>query len=49
VAGRLARFYVCLACSFMHTCLHERGKAKEVEKVGGGSTTWPAGHHLVSY
>jgi hypothetical protein len=24
-------------------CLHEKGKAKAVEKVGGGRTTWPAG------
>jgi hypothetical protein len=49
-------FYVGLAHSFMHTCLHEKGKAKVVEKVSGGQTTWPtghvaspAGHHLVSY
>jgi hypothetical protein len=41
---------------FMHMCLHEKGKAKEVEKVDGGQTTWlvghvarPTGHHLVSY
>jgi hypothetical protein len=54
--GRLARFYVSLAYGFMHTCLHEKGKAKAVEKVDGGQTTWPtghvarsAGHHLVSY
>jgi hypothetical protein len=40
----------------MHTCLHEKGKAKKVEKVGGGQTTWsagrvarPIGHHFVSY
>jgi hypothetical protein len=37
--GRPARFYVDLAHGFMHTCLHEKGKAKEVEKVGGGQTT----------
>jgi hypothetical protein len=54
--GRLARFYVSLACSFMHMCLHEKGKAKVVEKASGGQTTWAvdhvamlAGHHLVSY
>jgi hypothetical protein len=40
----------------MDTCLHEKGKAKAVEKVGGGLSTqpaghvaWPVGHHLVSY
>jgi hypothetical protein len=45
-----------LAHGFMHTCLHEKGKTKVVEKVGGGRTTWPAdhvakpaGHHLASY
>jgi hypothetical protein len=55
-SGWLARFYVGLARDFMHMCLHEKGKAKAVEKVGGGQTTWladhvagPAGHHLVSY
>jgi hypothetical protein len=54
--GQSARFYVGLARGFVHTCLHEKGKAKAVEKVGGGRTTWPAshmarpaGHHLVSY
>jgi hypothetical protein len=26
----------------MDTCLHEKGKAKVVEKVGGGLSTWPA-------
>jgi hypothetical protein len=38
------------------TCLHEKGKAKALEKVSGGRTTYPAGHvarpaghHLVSY
>jgi hypothetical protein len=53
---RPARFYVSLARGFMHTCLHEKGKAKAVEKVSGGQTTWaaghvarPADHHLVSY
>jgi hypothetical protein len=29
-------FYVGLARGFMHTCLHEKGKAKAVEKVDGG-------------
>jgi hypothetical protein len=40
----------------MHTCLHKKEKAKAVEKVGGGRTTWlidhmarPASHHLASY
>jgi hypothetical protein len=47
--GQLARFYVGLAHGFLHTCLREKGKAKTVEKVGGGRTTWPAGQHLVSY
>jgi hypothetical protein len=54
--GQPARFYVRLARGFVHTCLHEKGKATAVEKVGGGQTTWPAGHvarlaghHLVSY
>jgi hypothetical protein len=55
-SGRPVRFYVSLARSFVHTCLHEKGKAKAVEKVGIGQTTWladymarPANHHLVSY
>jgi hypothetical protein len=37
-------------------CLHEKGKAKEVEKVGGSRSTRPTGHvvrpaslQLVSY
>jgi hypothetical protein len=54
--GRPARFYVGLARSFVHTCLHKKGKDKAVEKVGGGRTTWPAdhvakpaSHHLASY
>jgi hypothetical protein len=34
--GLSARFYVNLARGFVHTCLHEKGKAKAVEKVGGG-------------
>jgi hypothetical protein len=40
----------------MDTCLHEKGKAKAVEKVSGGLSTWSASHvawladhHLVSY
>jgi hypothetical protein len=47
--GRSAMFYVGLAHGFVHMCLHEMGKAKAVENVSGGRTTWPAGHHLVSY
>jgi hypothetical protein len=54
--GRPARFYIGLAHGFVHTCLHEKGKAKAVEKVGGGRTTWPthhmaelAGHDFMSY
>jgi hypothetical protein len=34
--GRLARFYNGLARDFVHTCLHETGKAKAVEKVDVG-------------
>jgi hypothetical protein len=34
--GLLAMFYVGLARGFMHTCPHQKGKAKAVEKVGGG-------------
>jgi hypothetical protein len=41
--GRPTRFYVGLARNFVHMCLHEKGKAKAVDKVGGGRTTWPAG------
>jgi hypothetical protein len=54
--GWPARIYVSLARGFVHTCLHKKGKAKAVEKVSEGQTTWPAGHvarpadhHLVSY
>jgi hypothetical protein len=47
--GRPARFYVGLARGFVHTCRHEKGKAKAVEKVSRGQTTWQAGHHLASY
>jgi hypothetical protein len=36
--GRPARFYVGLARGFVHTCLHEKGKAKAIEKVGGDQT-----------
>jgi hypothetical protein len=42
--GRPARFYVGLAHGFVHTCLHEKGKAKAVEKVSEGQTKWPTGH-----
>jgi hypothetical protein len=41
---RPARFYVGLAHSFVHMCLHKKGKAKTVEKVSGGQIAWPAGH-----
>jgi hypothetical protein len=34
--GWPARFYVGLARRFMHTCLHEEGKNKAVDKVSGG-------------
>jgi hypothetical protein len=51
--GWPAMFYVGLARGFKDTCLHEEYKAKAVEKVGGGRSTWsashvawPAGHHL---
>jgi hypothetical protein len=54
--GWPARFYVGLAHGFVHTCLHEKGKVKAVEKVGGHQTIWPTGHvarpignHLPSY
>jgi hypothetical protein len=40
----------------MDTCLHDMGKAKAVEKVGAGLSTWPASHvacpadrHMASY
>jgi hypothetical protein len=42
--GRPARFYVGLARGFVHTCLHEKGKAKAMGKVGGDQITWPVGH-----
>jgi hypothetical protein len=45
-----------LARGFLDTCLHEKGNAMAVEKVGRGQTHWPTGHvarptgrHLVSY
>jgi hypothetical protein len=47
--GRPTNFYVGLDQNFMDTCLHEKGEAKAVNKVGGGRTHWPPGHHLVSY
>jgi hypothetical protein len=34
--GRPARFYVGFSCGFVHTCLHEKLKAKAVENVSGG-------------
>jgi hypothetical protein len=34
--GWLDMFYVSLAHGFVHTCLHEKGKVKAVEKVSGG-------------
>jgi hypothetical protein len=37
--ARARRFYIGLAYGFVHTCLHEKGKAKAVEKVGGDRTT----------
>jgi hypothetical protein len=33
---QLAWFYVGFARDFVHTCLHEKGKAKALEKVSGG-------------
>jgi hypothetical protein len=54
--GRSAWFHVGLAHAFVHTCPREKEKAKAVEKVSGGQTTWlaghvarPVGHHMVSY
>jgi hypothetical protein len=34
--GWPAGFYVGLIRGFVHTCLHEKGKVKPVEKVIGG-------------
>jgi hypothetical protein len=49
-------FWVGLDQNFLDTCLHQKGKAMAVEKVGGGRTHWSggqvarlAGCHLVSY
>jgi hypothetical protein len=39
-----ANFYVSSDQNFMDTCLHEKGKAKAVKKVGGGRSHWPASH-----
>jgi hypothetical protein len=47
--GRSAIFCVGLAQGFLDTCLHEKGKAMAVEKVGGGRIHWLAGRHLASY
>jgi hypothetical protein len=39
--SRSARFYVGLTRGFVHTCLHERGKAKVLEAESHGRpTTW---------
>jgi hypothetical protein len=37
-------FYVGLARGYVHTCLHEKGRAKVVKKISGGRTTWPTDH-----
>jgi hypothetical protein len=34
--GRPVNFYVDSDQNFVDTCLHEKGKAKAVKKVGGG-------------
>jgi hypothetical protein len=54
--GRPVSFCVSSDQNFLDMCLHEKGKAMVVEKVGGGRTQWLAGHmarpadlHLVSY
>jgi hypothetical protein len=54
--GRPASFSVSSDQNFLDTCLHEKGKAMAVEKVGGGRTHWPTGHmarsadrHSMSY
>jgi hypothetical protein len=46
--GRPTKFYVSLACGFVHTCLHKKGNAKEVEKVGGGMDE-PQLFHIFTY
>jgi hypothetical protein len=46
---RPARFYVGLARGFVDTCLHEKGKAKVVEEVSVGLSTWLTGYwHLLA-
>jgi hypothetical protein len=45
--GRPARFYVGLDHGFMHKCLHEKGKDKAMEKVGGDRTTFLIGVTLI--
>jgi hypothetical protein len=54
--GRSANFCVGFARGFLDMCLHKKGKAMALEKVGGGQTHWPVSHvarparlHLVSY
>jgi hypothetical protein len=53
--GRLARFEVGSAHDFMDMCLHEKRKAKVVEKRRwklfhqAGHVAWSVSHHLVSY
>jgi hypothetical protein len=42
--GWHATFGVDSDQNFLNTCLHDKGKAMAVEKVGGGRTHWPAGH-----
>jgi hypothetical protein len=37
-----ANFYVGSDQNFMDTCLHEKGKAKAVKKIGGSQTHWLA-------
>jgi hypothetical protein len=51
-----ASFWVSSDQNFLDTCLHEKGKAMAVEKVGRCWTHWPARHvarsvgcHLVCY
>jgi hypothetical protein len=42
--GRPANFNVGSDQNIMDMCLHEKGKAKAVKKVGGRRTHWPASH-----